>query len=340
MTAYIINEPMREDVVGQLVISLDFELFWGVHDSRNLADYGCHIDNVRQIIPRILDLFMRYDIHATWATVGAIMARNVEEFLHYAPKLSERPGYANRTYSPYHLLEGSTLEKHPNLFFSPELVDLAASAPNQEIATHTFSHIYGLETGVTQSEFSADLKAWQRIAAARKIQSRSIVFPRNQYSDALLQVCASQGLNVYRGQPRSWMYRSANAAGQTLPRRVGRLVDSYTGFLSQERSQPKIHASTGMANVPASHFFRTPITREGPLRNQTVRVIKSLLRQTAARGQSFHMWWHPHNFSNDLEGSLKVLEEILVLAKSLINDGKLISQSMGESAGTVLRGPH
>ncbi len=57
---------------GTLVISLDFELNWGVHDVFTQEQYGENILGAREAIPKILDLFMEYDIHATWATVGML----------------------------------------------------------------------------------------------------------------------------------------------------------------------------------------------------------------------------------------------------------------------------
>ena len=44
-------------MAGAFVISLDFELFWGVRDSKSLADYGANILGVRQAIPAMLELF-------------------------------------------------------------------------------------------------------------------------------------------------------------------------------------------------------------------------------------------------------------------------------------------
>ena len=57
---------------GALVISLDFELLWGVRDKRTIADYGANILGVRQVVPALLDLFAERNIACTWATVGLL----------------------------------------------------------------------------------------------------------------------------------------------------------------------------------------------------------------------------------------------------------------------------
>ena len=57
---------------GAFVISLDFELMWGVRDKRTIADYGANILGVRQVVPALLDLFAERGIGCTWATVGLL----------------------------------------------------------------------------------------------------------------------------------------------------------------------------------------------------------------------------------------------------------------------------
>jgi Kef-type K+ transport system membrane component KefB len=57
---------------GTFVISLDFELLWGVRDKRTVTDYGANIRGVRDVVPALLDLFAERDIACTWATVGLL----------------------------------------------------------------------------------------------------------------------------------------------------------------------------------------------------------------------------------------------------------------------------
>ena len=53
-----------------VVISLDFELLWGVFDKVDYKEKETYFKNTRKVIPKILDLFSENDIHCTWATVG------------------------------------------------------------------------------------------------------------------------------------------------------------------------------------------------------------------------------------------------------------------------------
>jgi peptidoglycan/xylan/chitin deacetylase (PgdA/CDA1 family) len=70
---------MQKLETGLFVLSLDFELLWGVRDKRMIESYGENIRGVRQVIPGLLRLFSQYGIHATFATVGfyfAVTSRN------------------------------------------------------------------------------------------------------------------------------------------------------------------------------------------------------------------------------------------------------------------------
>jgi hypothetical protein len=55
---------------GKFVISLDFELMWGMRDKHTVETYGKNIAAVHEIIPKLLEKFNSYNIKATFATVG------------------------------------------------------------------------------------------------------------------------------------------------------------------------------------------------------------------------------------------------------------------------------
>ena len=63
------------------VLSLDFELMWGVNGSRTIADYGDNILGVRRVVPRMLDILERYGLGCTWATVGFLFCSDRDELL-------------------------------------------------------------------------------------------------------------------------------------------------------------------------------------------------------------------------------------------------------------------
>ena len=132
---------------GTLVISLDFELHWGVSDRRTIDSYRENLDNVPLVVNRLLDLFEKRGIHGTWATVGMLFCQRKEELFSYV-KPENRPIYKNPRCSNYVVAEeAGENEKDDPYHYAPSLIRKIKSTPFQEIATHTFSHYYCLEPG-------------------------------------------------------------------------------------------------------------------------------------------------------------------------------------------------
>lgn len=295
-------------MVGRLVISLDFELLWGVRDTEDRQSYGQNILGAREAIPRILDMFAAGGIRATWATVGFLFCETKEELLACLPQ--DRPAFRDSRLSNYtYLDEVGPDERRDPYFFGASLVDLIARTPGQEIGTHTLSHTYCLEEGQTADALRADLNAARFLAERRGLMLKSIVFPRNQYSDESLAVCKEIGLTHFRGNAKGWAYRSLPGAGQTRPRRALRLLDAYSGALGAQLCEPV--PRNGLVDVPASRFLRPCAGRLAPLHPLHIGTIKRGMTAAAELGKGYHLWWHPHNFGRELEANLQGLAQIL-----------------------------
>ena len=88
---------------GKFIISLDFELMWGVRDSKTIANYGASILGVRSALDRILEEFERYNIRATFAIVGFLFHENKNKLYEFIPYI--KPTYLDGNLSPYIELE-------------------------------------------------------------------------------------------------------------------------------------------------------------------------------------------------------------------------------------------
>ena len=209
------------------MISLDFELYWGVRHQPSVRRYLPNLVGARTVIPVLLDLFSEYGIHATWATVGFLFCDQTSTLLKFAPS-HHRPEYVNRILSPYYDLppEGAA-ETSDSVFFAPSLIRLIANTAHQEVATHSFSHYYCLEKGQDIEAFRQDLLAARAAAYALGVELRSMVFPKNQCRDEFLRICTEAGILAYRGNPPSWLYRAAADDEQGYVKRLGRLLDTY-----------------------------------------------------------------------------------------------------------------
>lgn len=320
-------------LLGQFVISLDFELMWGVRDQETRNSYGANVLGARKAIPQILERFERNGIHATWATVGMLFAESRDELLAALPPESQRPRYANPVLSSYRYLDELGVDEAQDpMYYGASLVERIAACPGQEIGTHTMSHFYCLEPGATTEAFDADLAAACTLARRRGITMRSIVFPRNQYAPEHLDIARRHGLTYYRGNPPGWVYRPASGRAQHLPRRAMRLFDAYTGLLGSHLYNP------GKANVPASHFLRPCPDRLAILHPCHLAVIERAMSHAARTGRGFHLWWHPHNFGRDTDTNLTALDRLLRHFVRLRDAHGMVSCSMAgvaSSAGLV-----
>ena len=215
---------------GEFAISLDFELLWGARDHATRNSYGANVLGGRKAIPRILDLFERHGIKATWATVGLFMAESRDKLLASLPPEDLRPRYTDPPPSNYSYLDevGEDERRDPH-YYGMSLVRRIMECPEQEIGTHAHANYYPLELGQDIISFEADLTAAIAMAKRRNIVLPSIVFPRNQYAAIHLESCAKLGLQSYRGNETAWPYHTMPVARQTLGRRALSLSDAHSG---------------------------------------------------------------------------------------------------------------
>lgn len=316
---------------GRLVVSLDFELFWGVRDKRSIADYRENLLGVRQAVPAMLRLFEQFSIHTTWATVGLLFCSGRDDAIRSSPE--RKPGYTDPRLSPY--ADSSTWgnDEHADPFrFAPSLIDAIARTPHQEIASHTFSHFYCLEPGQDAQEFDADMAAAVEVAGRRGVTLKSIVFPRNQVNPAYLPNCQRAGLRSYRGTLQRGLYAPRNEQAQNPFVRGQRLLDNYVP-LSGDRSTA-LHdlGCDAPFNVAASSFLRPHAKRLALLDGRRRQRIVSELRDAAANGRVYHLWWHPHNFGRNLAENMSFLSQLLGQFSELRTRYGMESVSMDELA--------
>jgi len=322
--------PVAGQAPGTFIISLDFELHWGVRDVKTVEEYRENLIGVRRAVPAMLATFAEYDIHATWATVGFLFFSRRSELLRALP--TELPRYDDLRLSPYAELDGIGQDENDDPFhFARSLLQQIRSSPAQEIGTHTFSHYYCLEPTKSVAAFRADLQAARAAASDFGVVLKSIVFPRNQYDEEHLRICSEMGLNAFRGNPRSWIYRPRILIDETRWVRAARLLDSYWN-LSSHNCYSLLPSKGGVpTNLPASRFLRPYTARLSAAQALQERRIKNDLAYAAHQGLAYHLWWHPHNFGAQLEENIGMLRRILDHFKGLRERYGMQSKNMAES---------
>jgi|GEM_PF-86810 len=291
---------------GCLVISLDFELFWGMHDLDGiLQSYGKNFEGVRVAIPKMLAAFRQHNIHVTWAMVGFLMAKSKAEIQETMPDETLRPQYTNPDMSSY-----KWFDKIPNTeaegpyYYAKSVIAKIQSVPQQVIGSHTFSHYYCKEPGQTAISFDADLKAANRIASQNHLKLRALVLPRNQHRIDYEDAIKANGFVVFRGEEENWIYRIKN---EFLKKSL-RFLDTYLPLSGHNCYNIE---AEDLTNLKGSRFLRPYLQKLLFLEPLKLLRVKRQMKHAAKHRQVFHLWWHPHNFGGNTEKNMANLEHIL-----------------------------
>ena len=323
------------DSPGALVISLDFELHWGIRDhaGRTSAAYT-DLAPSRQVVSDLSATFAERGIRATWATVGLLFASTRESA--EAARPTRRPTYRLAELDPYRETIGESEDLDPE-HLAGSLVRQLAATPGQEVGSHTFSHFYCLEDGQDGDDLRADLAAAQTIAGTLGLSLTSLVLPRNQWNPRYAPIVQEAGFTCIRG-PQPSFGHEARAHGQHgMLDRAGRLVDTYAGVSPPPTTAwDAVRRPDGLCDVPASAFLRPYSPGRRHLVPLQYRRLVSGLRDAARRGRIFHLWWHPQNFARHPEESYALLDRLLDEFDRLSEREGLRSLSMRDVATTVV----
>lgn len=316
---------------GKLLVSLDFELFWGMLDQCPLEAYQDHVLGGRSAIPRLLELFQKYDIHATWATVGFLFAENYEELRSCFPR--QLPTYDKTDLDPYAWFSriGGDEDTAP-CFYAPSLIRMVSRTPGQEIGSHTFSHYYCREKGQTVEQFREDMSAAKQIAKNHGYELTSVILPRNQSEPEYTEVFRELCFTAYRDEENDWIHEKIKFRPLL---RILRLADVYIPLTGQGGYRPE--NENGIWNLVGSRMYK-PVF--GPLRfleGLKLCRIKAQMRHAAKRGLTFHLWWHPHNIGVMTDVHLHQLEEIFRYFQELQQKYGMESLNMREAVQRLER---
>lgn len=312
------------------ILSLDFELMWGMRDHHTVADYGANIVGGRMAIPSLLTLFREHSIHATWAAVGFMFAERTEQLKRYFPATDAFPSYHNSALSPYQNMAEITASD-PLYWFAPDLIRQIAQTPGQEIGSHTFSHYYCREPGQTVAQFEADMLAAKAIAEADGYSLSSVVLPRNQCEPEYTAVLAKLGFTAYRDEENDWIHEKIKFRPLM---RVLRLADVYFPLTGRGGYIPQ--NENGIANLTGSRMYKPFFKPLAFAERLKIHRIKGQMLHAAKNGLTFHLWWHPHNIGVRTEFHLKQLEEILNYYEILKEKYGMRSLNMREAAQEIL----
>jgi peptidoglycan/xylan/chitin deacetylase (PgdA/CDA1 family) len=307
---------------GIFCISIDTEMLWGRHD----LDYQPFIERVqkeRKIIERLLKLFERNQIDATWAIVGHLFLDQCKKENGVTHKDMVRP--------KYNWVSGDWLKNDPNTnlkidpeWYGTDIVKLIQKNKTQEIGSHSFSHVIFGNSGCSVKCADSEIRESVKLAKQFKINFLSFVYPRN--SVGYLSLLKKYGFKVYRG-PDDYQFNTAGWLGKLLM-----LLDLV--LLIPHASIPKSH--DGLLEIPGNMYL---LSNRGWRRYlpSFFRIWKAKLSLKKAINERkvFHLWFHPTDLADNTEEIFKSLEEITAYAKKEQDKGNLDILSMGETYNLI-----
>ncbi|MDN3204684.1 polysaccharide deacetylase family protein [Algoriphagus sediminis] len=267
-----------------------------------------YFSNTRELIPRMLEMFVAHKVEVTWATVGMLFAENEEEWKEYSPEF--QPSYRDRELSAYHWVKQYGIK--PEVHFAPELVKMILDTPGQELGSHSYAHYYTLVRGQSPEQFRQDLQATQEIAKEKfGLSLESLVFPRNHINELYLKVCLEEGYQQVRGNPKNWYWQETQH--ESFSKKLFRSADCFfpVGAKTSYGYDEMVQYPNEPLIIPASRIFRPYSLKNGWMNSQRLKRVKDEMAFAAENGEVYHLWWHPHNFGSAPQECLKELQEIL-----------------------------
>ena len=164
---------------GQLVISIDLELAWGVWDHVTPEDLRLAAAEERPICATLIELFDRHQIPVTWAMVAALLDE---------PSAASLPGTKECWYAP------DVAER------------IVGAKAGHEIGSHGGHHRYF--NAMTATQAREDLEFARDLHRAHNLPFESFVFPRNSVGQ--LEILRGAGLRTFRGPDLGWFMAAGN----------------------------------------------------------------------------------------------------------------------------------
>ncbi|TVZ51348.1 polysaccharide deacetylase family protein [Dokdonia sp. Hel_I_53] len=321
---------------GTFVISLDYELMWGVRDKRSVETYGDAILGGRNAIVNMVELFRKYNVRASFATVGFLFHKDKDEF--FKSSLHNKPDYSNKKLSPFQSMEEELGEDECDdpYHYGWSLTQFLLKQPHIEVSTHTYSHYYCLEEGQDILSFENDIKTALETAKKYNLNIETIIFPRNQIQKEYLDLCYNLGLLAYRGTEKSIIYKSNPDNKQHIIKRGFRLLDAYFNISGHNTYTIDDQYNDKILNIRSSSFLRPYSKRLSFLENLKIERIKKSMSYAAKNGEVYHLWWHPHNFGRNKSENLNNLRKILEHYILLNNTYNFESLTMKDLANRIL----
>lgn len=284
-------------MAAAVTISIDLELAWGNWDDIDSAELALVEQCSRPIVARLLELFERHEVAATWAIVAALLDPN-----------AHRPAGGAEA-----------------AWYAPDIVTaIARSTSKHEIGSHGGRHLYFDRIG--NDEATCDLTYARDLHRQHGLPFNSFVYPRNLVGKRGL--LARHGIDVFRAPDAAWHQRLRERS-----ERLGRLANLIDKALPIAPPPVVPSVDHDMVRLPSSMLL---MGRQGARDIVPAAMMRRKLKAGIAAAietkRTFHLWFHPSNFYHRPELQFCLLEDFLGEVAGRRREGAITVRTMGSFA--------
>jgi peptidoglycan/xylan/chitin deacetylase (PgdA/CDA1 family) len=292
------HEKFPSNLKGGLVISADFEMAWAFRYSKRDVNPIEMAKMERENIPLILNVFDRYSIPITWATVGHLFLescnKNSHQWMRRIPYFNDHWRFAKGDWFDD---DPNTNYKLDNSWYAPDLIErILNSKTNHEFGCHTFSHIDCSDKNCPPEVLEDEICACISAASKFGVQFKSFVFPGGTYGN--YDVLKKFGFQIYRKK------------------------------IEKQLAYPYYDQNGLLVTVSTASFGRN-LNWEA---DYYIRIYKKIITKAIKTKSIAHIWFHPSFDKWTLEN---VIPSVLDYADQLRSDGNLWIGTMGQIASHI-----
>lgn len=280
-----------------VTISIDLELAWGNWDNLTNAELALVEQCSRPIVARLLEIFERHEVAATFAIVAGLLDAE-----------AVRPCAGAQS-----------------AWYAPDVVGAIAASPvGHDIGSHGGRHLY--YDRISDAEASDDLAYARALHDVHDLAFTSFVYPRNRIGKRGL--LAAHDVRVFRAPDTAWHQRLRDRSEP-----VGRLANLVDKVLPI--SPPPVFPTVDhdMVRLPSSMLL---LGRQGIRNIVPAEVMRRKLERGIAgaieRCGTFHLWFHPSNFYHRPDTQFGLLDDFLGKVAERRLEGAIAVRTMGNFA--------
>ncbi|MFO8065976.1 MAG: hypothetical protein R6U11_00200, partial [Bacteroidales bacterium] len=280
--------------IGKFVVSIDFELAWGGVFNENILRNNLELyKKTRKAIDAIIELFEKYQISATWAFVGHLMLESCAKVDNRKHPEIIRPNYSwyDKDWFYY---DPCYREEENSIWYADDVLKRIMSCQvEQEIASHSFSHILFGEEGCSKECAESDIRKCIEVASSYNIKLSSFIFPFNSIGHK--DILKKYGFIIYRDHGIERYSKIKNNKVKSIASIIDKVLafSPTTGRIKKD--EYGLYCIQGNMCYYRYKGWKNKITYKS-----AVKQAKKGIDLAIEKGELFHLWFHPYQIADNL----------------------------------------